>query len=302
MVPLAGVWILHCSGDLLGDCLLNSLGGISHGGGELIWMLMGGDLLTRLLIWSLAGASHCGGELILGLNMSGELNCKKVGDLCWMLAGGELSWVWMPEGGELFCIYEGGVCNTAPCWLRIEAKVAFVDVVELAPVEAVLVEFVELVELIELVELDRILRVCSFCWETLSNSASSCDLNWGSLVLTLMGVCSRYSYSSRHCHTLTSILKISEANSSLILLFFDLLFNNLLFFDLFFNLFFDLVFFNLVFNRGYLPLRNITRYARGLTLNSSKSDFNLVLILVVILDLDTNLAFSMACNNARRWL
>ena len=111
-----------------------------------------------------------------------------------------------------------------------------------------------------------------------------------------MGICSRYSCLSRYCHILIGILKIFEADSFLVLLFFDLLFN-----DLFFDLFFDLVF-DLVFNRGCLSFGNMAKYARGLTLNSSKSDFNLVLMLVVILDLDINLAFDMACDNARRWL
>ena len=91
-----------------------------------------------------------------------------------MLAGGELSWVWMLEGGELFCIYEGKVCNIVSYWFRIEAKVAFIDIIKLAPVEAILIKFVKLVkfvdfiklvdfvELIELIKLNRILRVYSF--------------------------------------------------------------------------------------------------------------------------------------------
>ena len=62
------------------------------------------------------------------------------------------------------------------------------------------------------------------------------------------------------------------------------------------------MFFDLVFNRGCLFFRNVAKYARKLTLNSSKSDFNLVLMLVVILDLDANLTFNMAYNNARRCL
>ena len=107
-----------------------------------------------------------------------------------------------------------------------------------------------------------------------------------------MDVYSRYFCLFRYCYILVGILKISEANSSLILLFFDLLFNNLLFFNL--------MFFNLVFNRGCLFLRKVTKYAFGLALNNSKSDFNLVPLLVVILDLDTNLALNMACDNARR--
>ena len=52
---------MNCGGDSLGDCLLNSLGGILHGGGD--------SVEVRVM-------------LVLDLNVSGELNCKKVGDLC----------------------------------------------------------------------------------------------------------------------------------------------------------------------------------------------------------------------------
>ena len=69
----------------------------------------------------------------------------------------------MLKNEELFYIYKNGVCNIAPYWLRIKAKVAFINIVELAPIEAVpYIKFVKLIKLIKLIKLDRILRVYLF--------------------------------------------------------------------------------------------------------------------------------------------